>query len=90
MPLETNGNIKFDGKDYTLSAKALGLEKIDGNGDLDEMIGKLKSQIANAVQEEFKVPPESVTMTAYSMNLTFTVEGPTNRQLTEFFKEMKD
>ena len=90
MSLEATGNIKFDGKDYTYGCKSLNIEKISGDGDLDGMIDDLRRKMTAAIQEEFKVPVESITLAGYSMNLNFTIQGPTNRQLSEFLKEKQD
>ena len=90
MSLEATGNIKYDGKDYTYGCKSLNIEKISGDGDLDSMIGDLRGKMIEAIKEEFKVPVESITLSAYSMNLSFSIQGPTNRQLSDFFKGTGD
>ena len=90
IPVDVKGQIKYnpgvkDHPDYMIVCPQLGIS-MDGFGDIEKMIKTLREQVTRAITDEFKVAPSTVQITAYSMGLNFSIEGPTNHTLDKFVK----
>jgi len=92
MPVNVTGKIKYvkDADDpYVIDCKQLGVEE-EGNGEIEGDVETLRKLVESAILDEFKVPPAAVQIVSYTMSVTFSIEGPTNRTLTEFDAGKKD
>ena len=83
MPLEVKAGISYDGKDYRIVCKPLGID-VEGDGDFDDMVEHLRSELKSHIEEEFHVSPESITLAAYNTSFSFEIDGPRNRKLSDF------
>jgi hypothetical protein len=88
MPVDVRGRVQYskDAEEYTIDCKQLGIEDT-GSGDIQEDIDDLTERITAAISEEFKVAPSAVQIVSYSMNISFSIEGPINKTLDEFVKD---
>ena len=89
MTLEVKGRIRFNPDvkpgepEYILESKQLGIIK-EGSGQVEQMMDELTELVKRATAEEFYCAPSGVQIVGYSMGITFAVDGPTNRTLSEF------
>ncbi len=87
MPVDVKGRIVYNpgakGGDYRIECPQLGIS-IEGSGTIEDDIETLRQEIESKIQEEFKCDPSAIQMTGYSMGISFSVEGPTNRTLDQF------
>jgi hypothetical protein len=89
MPVDVRGRVQYSKdaeEEYTIDCKQLGIEDT-GSGDIQEDIDDLTERITAAISEEFKVAPSAVQIVSYSMNISFSIEGPINKTLDEFVKD---
>jgi hypothetical protein len=92
MPVDVSGRIVYNpeaDQEYTLSCKQLAIS-CDGSGTIEDDIEELRGKVASAISKEFHVSPEAVTITGYSINLVFSIEGPVNHTLDSFAKEKEE
>jgi phosphosulfolactate synthase (CoM biosynthesis protein A) len=89
MPVDVSGKIVYNpdaDDEYTLQCKQLGITE-SGTGTIEDDIETLREKVTNAIAEEFKVSPEAVSISGYSLNLIFSVQGPVNHTLDTFDEE---
>jgi len=89
MPVDVKGKIVYnpgakDG-DYRIECPQLGIS-IEGSGTIEDDIETLREEIDSKIQKEFKCNPSAVQVIGYTLGLSFSIEGPTNRTLDQFGK----
>jgi hypothetical protein len=89
MPVDVSGRIVYNpdaDQEYMITCKQLGISE-EGSGTIEEDIESLREKVSAAISEEFHVSPEAVSIAGYSLNLTFTIEGPVNHTLDRFTEQ---
>jgi hypothetical protein len=92
MPVDVSGRIVYNpdaDQEYTLSCKQLNISE-EGSGTIEEDIETLREKVTASIVDEFHVAPESVSITGYSLNIAFSIEGPVNHTLDNFGTKEKE